>query len=1127
MRARWLGILSALLSLGSLGAEVPVARDLTFGERVAAQEAIARVQYSHQIGATRPFEEAVPRVLLERQVRTYLAQSVALDELWKTPVTDAMLQRELERMSAGSRLPERLLELYQALGNDPFLIKECLARQILVNRLSRNFFAFDTRTHREARQEAEEIHAQLADGRLDPAADYRGRSTVQLSLGKPNPGTLQGSLGQVGAENTSHELPAEDFKKQRSHWPAGVGEASQVEEERDDFVIRVVLSETAKEMRGAAYHVPKTTWEAWWATVQNRVEHTRVRSVARVEGRAPVPALGPIRPSADEPTDGAPRPWSSAQTPCGPPDNSWDNGSLDDLPIQREKHTAVWTGSLMLVWGGQVGSSGSYLNSGGKYDPATDSWSPMSAANAPSARRWHEAVWTGSLMLVWGGGNSSGELNTGGRYDLATDTWSPISTTNAPSPRFGHTVIWSGSIMAVWGGRIGISNLNTGGRYDPASDTWASISTVSAPSARSFHTAVWTGSLMLVWGGSSLNTGGRYDPATDSWSVTSTANAPSGRSAHTAVWTGSLMLVWGGGDSSGNDINTGGRYDPASDIWTPTSTVNAPNGKDSHTAVWTGTLMLIWGGWEGGEFGGATNTGGRYDPAADLWSPISTTNAPSPRFDHTVVWSGSHMVAWGGGMGAVYSFDNGGRYDPTSDSWTPTSTTGAPSARSGHTAVWTGSLMVVWGGFLTSNPSSGSPYVNTGGRYDPATDSWTATSTTNAPVARYDHSAIWTGGRMVVWGGYINSFPFFVDTGGRYDAISDTWSPTSTMNAPSGRSTHTAIWTGSAMIVWGGYNGVNYLNSGGRYDPVADTWTPTSTLNAPSARWRHAAVWTGSRMLVWGGSAALTGGTPIFNTGGRYDPVADSWTPISTTNAPSSRYSHSAVWTGSRMVVWGGGDNSSSFNTGGRYDPAADTWTPTSTLNAPNGGAAVWTGSLMLVWGAGGGRYDPVADTWTPISTLNAPSGGGAAVWTGSMMVVWGGGSGGRYIVSDFPDLDGDGYAGCAECNDADALVWLPPLEVTHLALAGSGPTTVSWDSQGTLVGPGTAYDLVSGTLAIGTPSFASATCLQGQGSTSYSDTRTAPAPGLGYWYLSRGKNSCGAGTYGTGQRDAGISSCP
>src|SRR5439155_1252176 len=98
----------------------------------------------------------------------------------------------------------------------------------------------------------------------------------------------------------------------------------------------------------------------------------------------------------------------------------------------------------------------------------------------------------------------------------------------------------------------------------------------------------------------------------------------------------------------------------------------------------------------------------------------------------------------------------GGRYNPSTDSWTATSTTNAPSARSEQTAAWTGSEMIIWGG---TNDSSG-------GRYNPATDTWTATSTTNAPTARSRHSAVWTGTEMIVWGGA----PGYLNTGGRYCA---------------------------------------------------------------------------------------------------------------------------------------------------------------------------------------------------------------------------------------------------------------------------------------------------------------------------------------------------------------------
>src|SRR5437867_3646146 len=203
----------------------------------------------------------------------------------------------------------------------------------------------------------------------------------------------------------------------------------------------------------------------------------------------------------------------------------------------------------------------------------------------------------------------------------------------------------------------------------------------------------------------------------------------------------------------------------------------------------------------------------------------------------------------------------------TDDTWTPTSLTNAPDARANHTAVWTGNEMIVWGG-----ASSGPIYFNTGGRYNPSTDSWTATSTSNAPDARAVHTAVWTGSEMIVWGGGTGGSTFF-NTGGRYNPSADSWTATSLTNVPAGRVQHTAVWTGSQMIVWGGVDSGGYFNTGGRYDPSTDSWTATSTTGAPSARTLPKSVWTGSEMIIWGGGAA-----PLLNTGGRYNPSSDSWT---------------------------------------------------------------------------------------------------------------------------------------------------------------------------------------------------------------------------------------------------------
>ena len=111
--------------------------------------------------------------------------------------------------------------------------------------------------------------------------------------------------------------------------------------------------------------------------------------------------------------------------------------------------------------------------------------------------------------------------------------------------------------------------------------------------------------------------------------------------------------------------------------------------------------------------------------------------------------------------------------------------------------------------------------------------------------------------------------------------IPDSWIPTSTTNTPAARTAHTAVWTGSEMIVWGGHVSGGPVNTGGRYNPSTDSWTSTSTTNAPGARQFHTAVWTGSEMIVWGGNAH-----ELRNTGGRYNPDTDSWTATSINNAP-------------------------------------------------------------------------------------------------------------------------------------------------------------------------------------------------------------------------------------------------
>jgi N-acetylneuraminic acid mutarotase len=378
-------------------------------------------------------------------------------------------------------------------------------------------------------------------------------------------------------------------------------------------------------------------------------------------------------------------------------------------------------------------------------------------------------VASGGIVLSFDA-NSTSLANAGyvkvGTLPISQETWAARSS--LPSPRWSHTAVWTGSEMLIWGGGAAGSFLNDGGRYNPATDTWLPIPIVGAPSGRWFHSAVWTGNEMVVWGGrndffsstGNMNDGGRYDPAANSWKPVNQTGAPSGRSQFPSIWTGSEMLVWGGAGDDGQNRGDGARYNPSTDAWTPIAMNGAPQGRVDHAAVWMGTEMFLWGGgtFDGTYFDDSLNTGGRYDPAADKWRTITTVGAPPAAAQAVAAWTGREIIVWGGQEYKTGATTNtGGRYDPVLDSWRSTSLIGAPTDREYQTGVWTGREFVIWGGVSKGDRAGGSySIMNTGARYDPKTDAWAALSRLNAPSPRLGHTAVWTGQGMLIFGGYAN-----------------------------------------------------------------------------------------------------------------------------------------------------------------------------------------------------------------------------------------------------------------------------------------------------------------------------------------------------------------------------------
>ena len=346
---------------------------------------------------------------LEKKVTDYLRKSQALKDYWQRPITAEQLQAEMDRMAKHTRQPDVLRELFEALGNDPFIIAECLARPALADRLLTSWYAYDERIHGELKQCAEaELRAhppleqmKLTNGKYNEVVFAKSDASDE----KPNRGAAHAillnsrewdSTAQIlsATFNKSGVTTASEFGLQRhvvafqsadtsvhsksvapeTYESIPIGILGPLQEDQERYYAIMVIEKTADDFKLASVSWLKKPLESWLA-----------RAESQVASAMQLPTASYTLPTVSEGSGCLDDTWT---TTSGPPD-------------PRGGPTAVWTGSEMIVWGG--GNNSGNLDTGGRYNPATDSWTPTATINAPSARAYHTAVWTGSEMVVWGG----------------------------------------------------------------------------------------------------------------------------------------------------------------------------------------------------------------------------------------------------------------------------------------------------------------------------------------------------------------------------------------------------------------------------------------------------------------------------------------------------------------------------------------------------------------------------------------------------------------------------------------------------------------------------------------------------------------------------------------------------
>ena len=352
------------------------------------------------------------------------------------------------------------------------------------------------------------------------------------------------------------------------------------------------------------------------------------------------------------------------------------------------------------------------------------------------------------------------------------------STTAGLSGRFEHEAVWTGSQMIVWGGSMeGTATPSAdGAAYDPETDTWRSLP--PAPIAgRTEHAVLWTGSKVLIWGGRGEehyddlqnvwviqfhDDGALFDPT--SWTWEPVAPAPlSKRSQTFAAWstTTNEALIWGGGGGALPSFNDGARYDPSSNTWEMLPAAPSEDGRRSGATVWDGSRMILFGGWWACSSAPEPACDGSlaYDPAARAWSVMKPYPSLQPYFGSVAGAFHSEAVFWGGWQHETCEvFDSGAIYRAAIDDWTTIEAPGSalPIALRNGASGWLGAdRLWVWGGRTATGCKHENELRNDGAAYDLVRKSWQPMPD-GGPSPRQGATSIWTGEEAIVWGGLTN-----------------------------------------------------------------------------------------------------------------------------------------------------------------------------------------------------------------------------------------------------------------------------------------------------------------------------------------------------------------------------------
>eukprot|EP00944_MAST-04C_sp_MAST-4C-sp1_P015089 g15089.t1 len=278
-----------------------------------------------------------------------------------------------------------------------------------------------------------------------------------------------------------------------------------------------------------------------------------------------------------------------------------------------------------------------------------------------------------------------------------------------------------------------------------------------------------------------------------------------------------------------------------------------------------------------------------------------------------------------------------------------------PSARYGHSVVVYGRKMVVFGG---DGPSRNNDVWT----LDRISFEWNLTTTLGTkPTGRYGHSSNVHNGKMVVFGGNDGSANNDVWT---LDLSSYMWKLITTSGTkPNGRYQHSSVVYGGKLVIYGGRPGSfqTYDNGVWTLDLSSYEWEKVATGNRKDA---HSAVIYDGKMIIFGGYYFAYLGSVSTMDLSSYE-----WKQITTSGtSPSARNKHSAIVFNKKLVVFGGWDKDGIKNDVWTLDLNSYEWKLITTSGAKPAGRfqhfSIVSNGKMVIFG-GRLQSSRTNDLWT------------------------------------------------------------------------------------------------------------------------------------------------------------------